>query len=540
MKRLLISILVIALLPALVLAQAAGGSIGQIVALQGTATAVGADGKSRPLALKSPLFMKDKLVTEAGSRLQILFIDESTIAQGEKSELVIDEYVFAPGKKEDNACSLSLTRGVFRVVTDKITKLNPARFKVKTKMATIGIRGCDLGFEVGPDEEHIYVIMLQGNERIIVERLRSASETRRRGFLGFLQHLPWIRSEGNAVEVEDSRTMIIIRMGWPMDQLRIPWDVLLRFIEAVRVQPGTALIPGASHVPALSATRSSFSGTRETGGTGTAGETGGTSPSGSAGSGTGTGTPEQEPAGGTLQDVFLTMVASPTVMQIAQPDPPPQTPPELPPAPSPVVLQADALPPAEPPPTTVTKTFTPKGGGTDWSWGVWMLNGLPDSVSFTSAKLLPATDFQAIASGGHLYNLSGAGSAAAVIQHNGSASLVEGTCAVNIQVGASVTPNWDGTFTMANGTGDRLNFEAVGAILTGGKFTGNEIYYLMHVHGVDFNSASITAQSIGGRMVGAGAVAAPSGAVGSFSFSHGAAAQVNGGFGADVTESPIP
>jgi len=163
-----------------------------------------------------------------------------------------------------------------------------------------------------------------------------------------------------------------------------------------------------------------------------------------------------------------------------------------------------------------------------------------DSTEFTSPKLLTAIDFQSISSGSHLYNLSGNGSAAAVIRHGTGASLIEGTCALNIQMGRSVTPNWDGTFSMRNTAGDALDFEAGGTLRTDGAFTGNETFYLMRVNGTDFDRTSITAETINGRMVGGGSAAAPSGAIGSYSFSHGSAARVDGGFGADVRERVTP
>ena len=520
MRAMICGWLVLALVPAAALAQAPEPA-GHIVALQGTATAVGADGTTRALAIKSPIFMQDRIATGAGSRLQIMFTDDSVISQGEKSEMVIDEYVFSSGKKQDNACSVSLAKGLFRVVTDKITKLNPDRFKVKTKMATIGIRGCDLGFSVSPGEEHVYVIMLQGREKVIVDRTLSDAEKQQqeerkhRGLLALLGRLQVVQAEVNTIEVEDSRMMVIIRDGLPMDLVQIPWDLLLKLLEGVQVQPGTAAQPGAGNAPAsldkaVTAAPPGISAAA-------------VSP------------------GGTLQATFLAMMENPTALPPAQPDPAPPKEPVIPtpPTPEPVVPQEPTPEPApqpQPQPEPVP-VFVARGGGTDWSWGVWMLDNVVDSVAFSSPRILTQTDFQTIANGTHLYNLSGSGAAAAVIDHNGTRNLVEGTCSLNVQAGLSVTPNWDGTFTMQNAKSDMLSFEADGTIQSDGKLTGSQVSYQMRVNGVAFDRPTITAERIDGRLVGPGSGAIPvTGAIGSFSFSHGPAAQVNGGFGADVRE----
>jgi hypothetical protein len=52
------------------------------------------------------------------------------------------------------------------VVTGAITDSNPNRFKVKMRMATIGIRGCDLAFKSDGTQEDAYVLDL-GNMKSV-------------------------------------------------------------------------------------------------------------------------------------------------------------------------------------------------------------------------------------------------------------------------------------------------------------------------------------------------------------------------------------
>ena len=146
----------------------AADPIGLIVSLQGTAQATSHDGKTRPLEIKSDIFLNDTLRTDLQSKLQILFNDDSIFAQGENSEMTIDEYIFNPNTAPDNAFGVKLRQGLFRTVTGKITDLNPERFKVKTSRSTIGIRGCDLGFEITPTEDHIAVITVPLGKAIYI------------------------------------------------------------------------------------------------------------------------------------------------------------------------------------------------------------------------------------------------------------------------------------------------------------------------------------------------------------------------------------
>ena len=146
-------------------------SIGLIVAVQGSATATGASGAVRKLALQSDVFLNDIIKTAPASRLQIMLNDDSLVAQGESSEMTIDEYVYNPGKASDNVFGARLGKGLFRTVTGKITDLNPDRFAVKTARATIGIRGCDLGYNITPSEDNISIITIPDGKKIFIDPL---------------------------------------------------------------------------------------------------------------------------------------------------------------------------------------------------------------------------------------------------------------------------------------------------------------------------------------------------------------------------------
>jgi len=248
----------------------AADEIGSVIAIQGKATATGKDGKQRALGLNSPIFLMDKVVSEEKAKIQIQFDDDSIISQGEKSEMTIDEYVYSPSKKGDNSCSVKMMKGAFRVLTGKITKLNPARFKARTKMATIGIRGCDLGFTVSEAGDNIYIIQLHGQETITVETKAEA-----RGLWSGLIGVKWEgeKTEKKLLNVLKSGMIISIAQGGVTQRDMTPADVA-NLITSVTPQT----------------TSGAGTGETETGGTGTGTESGETDTGESTSTGEATGT----------------------------------------------------------------------------------------------------------------------------------------------------------------------------------------------------------------------------------------------------------
>ncbi|MDD3324055.1 MAG: FecR domain-containing protein [Sulfurospirillaceae bacterium] len=87
---------------------------------------------------------KDIVQTSKEGAAKIAFQDNTTITLGKETIFKIEEYLFEDGKSKTN---LKITEGVFRAVTGEIGKINPDKFKLHTRNATIGIRGTEiLGF----------------------------------------------------------------------------------------------------------------------------------------------------------------------------------------------------------------------------------------------------------------------------------------------------------------------------------------------------------------------------------------------------------
>lgn len=127
-------------------------SVGKVVALSGDAI-ITRDGKQVKATKASELEKSDVIKTDNNSKMQILFNDETIISVGKNSTLKISDYVF---EKNNVKAEFTMGNGVFRTITGKIGKIAPDNFKLKTKSASIGIRGTQIVTEVDDKVEKIF------------------------------------------------------------------------------------------------------------------------------------------------------------------------------------------------------------------------------------------------------------------------------------------------------------------------------------------------------------------------------------------------
>ncbi len=117
---------------------------GQVLAVSGTVT-VEREGSPRPLVSRDPLFSGDVVVTGDG-RIQIRFSDGSLLSLYEQTRFSIDEYRYGSGT-EDRA-DYSLVDGVMHTLTGAMPKAN---YRLKTRLAVLGVRGTDYSARLGSD-----------------------------------------------------------------------------------------------------------------------------------------------------------------------------------------------------------------------------------------------------------------------------------------------------------------------------------------------------------------------------------------------------
>jgi ferric-dicitrate binding protein FerR (iron transport regulator) len=109
----------------------AEGKIGVAAAVQNQVF-----GNSQPLSNGSGIFANEHIRTGDSGTAQLQFVDQTNLAVGPKSEVVLDRFVYNPNGKGNVV--LQTGRGVFRFVSGS---QNPSSYQVKTPEATIGVRG---------------------------------------------------------------------------------------------------------------------------------------------------------------------------------------------------------------------------------------------------------------------------------------------------------------------------------------------------------------------------------------------------------------
>jgi len=125
--------------------------VGAGAALRGEVTFITPDGRKVAGQAGAPVSVGTRIVTGADGRIQLLLLDETVFTIGPNSDMVIDEFVYDPDSSV-NKVSTRVTKGVFRWVTGKVVRKDPANMKVTLPVGTIGIRGTDFEAMVAPDD----------------------------------------------------------------------------------------------------------------------------------------------------------------------------------------------------------------------------------------------------------------------------------------------------------------------------------------------------------------------------------------------------
>lgn len=89
------------------------------------------------------MLLGDRVNSAAASRMQVLLLDETVFTIGPDSDLRIDEFVYDPAAGTGRLTA-NFTKGVLRYISGKISHVTPAAITIKSREATIGVRGTAL------------------------------------------------------------------------------------------------------------------------------------------------------------------------------------------------------------------------------------------------------------------------------------------------------------------------------------------------------------------------------------------------------------
>jgi len=144
---------------ALASTQALAETAGRVSFVTGNVTASTPDGQSRALRRGDAITGGDRIETRGG-RLQIRFTDGGFVSLQPNTVFGVDQYLYANKAPEESSLFFSLLRGGMRTITGAIGKVNKQSYKVRTPVATIGIRGT--GYRATTDNNRTLVSVGHG------------------------------------------------------------------------------------------------------------------------------------------------------------------------------------------------------------------------------------------------------------------------------------------------------------------------------------------------------------------------------------------
>lgn len=145
--------------------------VGRITSASGSADVLrtGAE-RALPAAQGDPVNIGDIVRTKTGSRLQVTFVDGSTINVGERSRVQITEYLFDPAKQQRRSV-LSVLRGKIHALIPRIFKGEEGRYEIRTTTAVAAMRGSEGIFIVRPYRTDVLIVDGLWSVRNVAERV---------------------------------------------------------------------------------------------------------------------------------------------------------------------------------------------------------------------------------------------------------------------------------------------------------------------------------------------------------------------------------
>lgn len=110
-----------------------------------------------PIRPQLPIAKLDRVQTGNG-RVEITFIDDSTVKVTEHSKLVIDDFVYS-GKPSTSRMALKFASGTARFATGQSGKMNKGNINLRTPTATIAVRGTDFAATVDDFGKSLIVLL---------------------------------------------------------------------------------------------------------------------------------------------------------------------------------------------------------------------------------------------------------------------------------------------------------------------------------------------------------------------------------------------
>ncbi len=132
--------------------------IGAVEEVKGNVTVTRADGTVESVAIGTPIYQGDVVETDANGAVNIVFMDETSMAISENARMAIDEYSYDPAT-ESGTTNFSVLRGLFVFTSGLIGRDDPDDVKIDTPVGSIGIRGTIIAGNIDPNGESSITVL---------------------------------------------------------------------------------------------------------------------------------------------------------------------------------------------------------------------------------------------------------------------------------------------------------------------------------------------------------------------------------------------
>ncbi|MBI5182382.1 MAG: FecR domain-containing protein [Nitrospirae bacterium] len=155
----LIALTILLILTSYRIVPAAQDEVGKVAAIKGNAL-IDRDNKKIKAKVKEGVLLKDTVSTLEKSMVKMRFIDDSILTLGEKSKVIIKEFVYS--KEKEGKSIFNLIDGKMKSIVGK------TKFEVRTSTAVAAARGTVIAFEVGIKDKKNFTTILCLDGEVVV------------------------------------------------------------------------------------------------------------------------------------------------------------------------------------------------------------------------------------------------------------------------------------------------------------------------------------------------------------------------------------
>lgn len=134
--------------PAAPAADAGPPKAGELTEAKGQIRAKRGADPERALAQGNPVYAEDDLATGPEDKGRVTFTDGSSLDIGPDSRVLLADFVYDPANIDASKQAIRMAKGMFRYVSGKVVQNDPARLRLESPLAVIGIRGTTLDHKI--------------------------------------------------------------------------------------------------------------------------------------------------------------------------------------------------------------------------------------------------------------------------------------------------------------------------------------------------------------------------------------------------------